>query len=74
MPIINLEKTGMKLKDLIKKNDIKVIDLQKNLGFNNSQSIYKWFRGENLPTIDNLLIIATMLGVTIDDLLVKEMI
>ena len=42
------------------------------MGFNNPQAIYKWERGETLPTIDNLVILATNLNVRVDDILVLK--
>lgn len=44
--------------------------LQAFLGFNEPVSIYKWQRGECLPTFDNMYAMACLFGVGIDDLLV----
>ena len=51
---------------------ISVRDLQNVLGFTNPQAIYKWQNGDSLPTIDNLVILAAVLGVTVDEILVTD--
>lgn len=74
MPMINMQKTGANIKMLMKLNNIKVIQIQDILGFNTSQAIYKWLRGESMPTIDNMVILATLLNTTIDNIIITEMI
>ncbi|MEE3400279.1 MAG: helix-turn-helix transcriptional regulator, partial [Eubacterium sp.] len=39
-------------------------------GFATPQAIYKWQRGMTLPTIDNLVVLATVFGVTMDEIIV----
>jgi hypothetical protein len=41
-------------------------------GFATPQAIYKWIHGTSLPTIDNLVILAAILGVTMDDIVVVD--
>lgn len=74
MPMINMQKTGVNIKMLMKLNNIKVIQIQDILGFNTPQAIYKWLRGESMPTIDNMVILATLLNTTIDNIIITEMI
>ena len=74
MPMINMQKTGANIKMLMKLNNIKVIQIQDILGFNTPQAIYKWLRGESMPTIDNIVILATLLNTTIDNIIITEMI
>ena len=49
-----------------------VKDLQDIFGFATPQAIYKWQRGTVLPTVDNLLILAELFQVHIDDILIME--
>ena len=49
---------------------LSVHDLQTILGFTAPQAIYHWQRGETLPRIDNLVILADALQVKIDDFLI----
>ena len=50
----------------------RVSDLQKAFGFSTPQAIYKWQRGDALPTIDNMVVLSAVLGVKIDDILVVD--
>ena len=49
---------------------LSVHDLQTIFGFNSPQAIYKWQNGTALPTVDNLVVLASVLKVRIDDLLI----
>ena len=46
--------------------------LQDVFGFGTPQAIYKWQRGDTLPTVDNLAVLAALFGVKIDDILVFQ--
>jgi transcriptional regulator with XRE-family HTH domain len=70
MPTINMSATGANIKALIKEKGIKVSDIQNGCGFNTPQAIFKWMRGDAMPSIDNLVILAHMLGVTIDQIII----
>ena len=72
IPIINIEKTGQNIRRLRKETGISVKELQDIFGFMNPQSIYKWQHGDCLPTIDNLVILASVFDVTIDEILVID--
>ena len=72
VPAIDLIKTGQNIKMIREASGISVREIQKILGFTNPQAIYKWQKGECLPTIDNLVILAAVLGVTVDEILVTD--
>lgn len=72
VPVIDLRATGQNIKTLRKAAGLSVRDLQAILGFTNPQAIYKWQNGDSLPSIDNLVILAAVLGVTIDEILVVD--
>ena len=72
VPVIDLIATGQNIKNLRVAAGISVRDLQNILGFTNPQAIYKWQNGDSLPTIDNLVILAAVLGVTVDEILVVD--
>ncbi|MBR3515961.1 MAG: helix-turn-helix transcriptional regulator [Lachnospiraceae bacterium] len=55
---------------LIKNNKMKIAEVQAVFGFNTPQAIYKWMRGDSIPTIDNIVILADMFGVGIEDIVV----
>ena len=71
-PSIDLIKTGKNITRLMEKKNIKVSDLQEALGFEYPQAIYKWKRGECLPTLDNLLVLSVMLETPIDKIIVSN--
>ena len=68
-PTINLPMTGANINSLRKKANMSVKDLQKIFGFSTPQAIYKWLHGKSLPNIDNLLILADVFNVSIEDIL-----
>lgn len=71
-PSIDLVKTGKNITKLMKENNIKVSDLQEMFGFEYPQAIYKWKRGECLPTLDNLIILSTVFKLPIDKIIIKN--
>lgn len=66
---IDMEATGKLLKQRMQYK-ASATEWSEMLGFSTVQPIYKWWQGKNLPTIDNLVIIASELGVMVDDILV----
>jgi len=68
IPTINLPKTGANINSLRKKANMTVRDIQKIFGFSTPQAIYKWIHGKS-PNIDNLLILANVFDVSIEDIL-----
>ena len=73
IPAINMAKTGQNIVNLRKQAGLSVRELQDAFGFGTPQAIYKWQQGLALPTIDNLVLLAALLEVTIDDILVVDM-
>ena len=70
IPMLDLALTGANIVKLQKAAGITVRDLQEVFGFNSPQAIYKWRNGTAMPTIDNLIILAAVLHVRVDDILV----
>ena len=71
IPTINMVATGNNIIKLRKQAGLTVKDLQVIFGFASPQAIYKWQSGASMPTIDNLIVLAAVFGVTIDDVVVK---
>ena len=57
---------------LRKNAGLSVKDIQTCLQLSTPNAIYKWQNGESLPTLDNLVILAEMLGVSIDEVIVTK--
>ena len=73
-PVLDLEATGAKIKTLMKQRGITPRQLQILLDFPYVQTVYNWYAGKNMPTIDNLVVLAQILGVTMDDIVVTRMV
>ncbi len=72
LPVIDMVRTGQNIARLRKQAGLSVRDLQDVFGFATPQAIYKWQQGVALPTIDNLVVLATVLQVRLDDILVTD--
>ena len=73
-PVLDLDATGAKIKTLMKQRGISPRQLQLILNFPYVQTIYNWFAGKNMPTLDNLVVLAKVLGVAMDDIIVTRMV
>ena len=71
-PKIDAIATGANIKALIKNKGFKVADVQAIFGFRTPQAIFKWMRGDALPSIDNIVILAHILEVTIDKIIITN--
>ena len=69
IPVIDMTATGINITRMRINAGLTVKDLQDIFGFNTPQAIYKWQRGAALPTVDNLVVLAAVFGVKIDDIL-----
>ena len=72
LPVIDMVRTGQNIGRLRKLAGLSVKDLQDIFGFATPQAIYKWQQGVALPTIDNLVVLAAVLQVRMDDILVID--
>lgn len=70
IPVIDMALTGRNIAKLRTDRGLSVSGLQHILGFATPQAIYKWQRGMALPTIDNLVVLAAVFGVTMDEIIV----
>lgn len=72
IPFVDTVATGRNIDRLRIAAGMSVRDMQMVFGFATPQAIYKWIRGASMPTIDNLVILAAVLGVTLDEIVVVE--
>lgn len=73
-PVLDVDATGAKIKSLMNQRGITPRQLQIILNFPYVQTVYNWFSGKNMPTIDNLIVLAQVLGVTVDEIIVTKMV
>ena len=71
-PVINMVATGNNIQQLRKEKGLSVADLQSYFGFDAPQAIYKWQRGESLPSTDNLLALGFIFGIPIERILIYQ--
>ena len=70
LPTIDMIATGANITAMRQRAGLSVRDLQDIFGFSTPQAIYKWQRGDAMPTLDNIVALAAIFGVTVDDILV----
>ncbi len=68
-PILDLAATGNRIKELRRERHLKVSDIASFMGFESEQAVYKWQRGDSLPTVDNLFALCRLFGTTAEDIL-----
>lgn len=69
-PVIDITKTGQNIKRIMQLKGSTVKDIQEFLELSTPQSIYHWFDGRNLPTMDNLYALSELFQVPVDAMLV----
>ena len=65
---INAAATGKNIRSIMEKKGLTIKDVQKFLGLSAPQSVYHWFDGRNLPTLDNLYALSELLCTPMDAL------
>lgn len=71
-PTINVTATGIRIDSLRKANGISVAAMRDFLGLSTTNAIYKWLRGETLPTLDNVVALSSLFKISIDDLIISD--
>lgn len=72
MPSIDMAETGRNITRLREQTGLSVKDLAQIFGFATPQAIYKWQHGIAMPTLDNLVVLAAVFGVAMDDIVVID--
>lgn len=72
MPTINMVATGMNITRLRKSAGLSVRDLADFFGFATPQAVYKWQNGVAMPTLDNLVVLAAIFNVTMDQIIIVD--
>lgn len=70
MKTVNVAETGKKLQRIRESKGLSVYRVEKMIDGCSKGAIYKWERGECLPRVDNLLILADIYGVSMEEMLV----
>lgn len=64
--------TGQLIKRLVSESGCSVSELQGCLGLSCPQPIYRWFKGQAMPSIDNLYALSQVLGMHMEDMLIQK--
>ena len=67
-PVIDVHGTGINIRNMLRDRHISVADTANYLGATTSL-VYRYIRGDVLPSTDRLLALSIMLGVTVNDIL-----
>lgn len=69
--VLDTVATGLRIKSLMDERNISIKDVSSimKLSF---QAVYRWQKGETLPTISNMYILGQLLGMDVDDILVAK--
>lgn len=71
-PVVDMRKTGRRIRELMKQNNIKTKDIVEFMGFESEQSVYKWLRGDSLPKVDNLFALSRLFGTSMDGIIMER--
>ena len=71
-PQIDYKATGRRIKYLRYEKHITVAKMQDYLWLASPRSIYKWQRGDVMPSIENLVGLSALFEVPMDDIIVIE--
>lgn len=61
--------TGKKIHSAVKQSGYSIKELQETLGLSCPQPLYRWFKGQAIPSIDNLYMLSRILEIPMDELL-----
>ena len=67
-PVIDIEETGTHIRDLIRESGHSVAEVSEYLGTSTSL-VYRYIRGEVLPSIDRIVALSVYLGVSIEQII-----
>lgn len=71
-PNIDMIKTGERIKYMLEAAGYTPRMLQEKLHLSCVQPIYRWYKGLILPSVDHLFMLSELLGVHMEDFLVKK--
>lgn len=67
---IDVVQTGQKIKEICRAHGLTVKMIQAQLYLGTFQSVYAWFSGKSLPSLDNIYRLSRVLGVPMDHMVV----
>lgn len=71
-PNIDMIKTGKRMKYMLESAGYTPRMIQEHLHLSCVQPVYRWYKGQILPTVNHLLLLSDLLNVHMEDFLVKK--
>ena len=71
-PVIDMRATGAHIKELMDTREVTVQDVQKAMGLAAPQAVYRWLKGSNMPSVDNLYALSRYLDTSMDDMIIEK--
>lgn len=71
-PMINMEASGSRIKECVIRSGYTTKEITEYMGFRHPKSVYAWYRGASLPSLENMMALSVLLGVSVNELLVVE--
>ncbi|MCR4909569.1 MAG: helix-turn-helix domain-containing protein [Lachnospiraceae bacterium] len=68
-PVVDARATGQRIRELRRELRLTVSQIRDFMGFESDQAVYKWQRGDSLPTVDNLYALSVLFNTTIDNII-----
>lgn len=69
-PAINNELTGKHLREECAKKGLSPKDVRETLNIGSTQTVYDWFQGRSLPSLDNMVALAVLLDCSVEELVI----
>ena len=69
---IDMKQTGERIKLLMEEKEISVKEIQKKLYLSCPQSIYRWFQGKILSSVNHLYMLSKILNVHMEEMIVEK--
>ena len=71
-PVINIAATAANIKSYRIRAGYSVREIQSIFNFTSPEAVYAWERAKNLPTIDNLIVLAALYGISVEDIVATD--
>ncbi len=71
-PVISMRLTGKWIQTISRLRGYRAKEIQESLGLTSVQSVYDWFHGKTLPTLENAGALAKLFECPVEDLLVER--
>lgn len=69
---ISKYRTGKRIQRLMAERGVSVRELQEQMELESAQAVYKWIHGQALPTTENMMMLAKILNVPMEELIVMD--